>query len=80
MESMLRFFLIFLFFSLFLWAIPQEIFVDLKDPEYQGGVMSTHVGGIITSETLRIQARHIIYTNKINKGEKIHQVIAEDRR
>ncbi|MDN3508657.1 MAG: hypothetical protein P0S93_01285 [Candidatus Neptunochlamydia sp.] len=68
---------LFFLFSLSLWATPQEFTVNLKNPEYHGGVISTHEGGIISSPELRIQARHIVYINKVDKGEGVHHVIAE---
>ncbi|MCB1082833.1 MAG: hypothetical protein KDK61_00850, partial [Simkania sp.] len=51
--------------------------VNLKNPIYKDGVISTDQGGVITSPELRIQARHIVYINKVEKGKPIHQVIAE---
>lgn len=68
-------------FLLFLLGIPlygsQEFTVNLKDPEYQNGVISTHTGGVISSPELRVQARHIVYSNRMEKGEAIHRVVAE---
>ncbi|MCB1106462.1 MAG: hypothetical protein KDK76_00020, partial [Chlamydiia bacterium] len=55
----------------------QEFTVDLKDPQYHHGVISTHNGGVITSPELRVQARHIVYTNRLEKGETIHRLVAE---
>ena len=60
-----------------LWCKQQEITVNLRNPEYQGGVISTHEGGVIESADLRLQARHMIYIHKTEKGEEIHRVIAE---
>jgi len=51
--------------------------VNLKNPIYKDGVISTDQGGVITSPELRIQARHIIYVNKVEKGKPVHRVIAE---
>ncbi|MCP5506192.1 MAG: LPS-assembly protein LptD [Chlamydiales bacterium] len=74
----MRFFVwIFLLTTLSLFAAPQEFTVNLKNPEYQGGVISTHQGGVIESPEIRIQARHIIYIQKVEKGEEVHRVIAE---
>lgn len=56
---------------------PTSFTVNLKNPIYKNGTISTSEGGIITSSELRIQARHIIYINKIEKGQPINQVIAE---
>ncbi|WP_194847550.1 hypothetical protein [Candidatus Neptunochlamydia vexilliferae] len=74
--SMRAYFLLFLLLLLPLFG-DQEFTVHLKDPEYQGGVVSTNQGGVISSPELRIQARHIFYTNKMEKGKRIHQVVAE---
>ncbi len=40
------------------------ILVDLQDPLYTEGVLQTEKGGIITTKDLRVQARHIQYTNE----------------
>ena len=68
-------------FLFFLMIIPlygaQEFTVNLKNPVYQNGVISTHSGGVISSPELRVQARHIIYTNRTEKGVTIHRVVAE---
>lgn len=73
----MRFLLLFLFFTSFsLWGA-QEFTVNLKDPEYRNGILSTNQGGVISSPELRVQARHIIYINRVDKGEAIHKVIAE---
>ncbi len=40
-----------------------ELIVNLKDPEYVGGVAKTEEGGVITAPNLRIQAKTIIYTD-----------------
>ena len=69
-------FILILWFPFSLWGV-QEFTINLKDPEYQGGVISTHQGGVISSPELRIQARHIVYINKVEKGKQIHQVVAE---
>ena len=55
----------------------QEFIVNLKDPEYQNGVVSTHKGGVISSPDLRVQARHIVYTNRMEEGKLVHRVVAE---
>jgi hypothetical protein len=55
----------------------QEFTVNLKDPQYQNGVISTHSGGVISSPELRVQAKHIVYSNRVDKGEPIHRVVAE---
>ena len=69
--------LILLIFIFPLWGAQQQFTVNLKDPEYKDGIISTNQGGVITSPELRIQARHIVYVNKVEKGETLHRVIAE---
>ena len=67
-----------IFLSFPLWGNLQKPFtVNLNTPHYQDGVISTHQGGVINSPELRIQARHIIYTNKTEKSGPIHRVFAE---
>ncbi|NGX50213.1 MAG: LPS-assembly protein LptD [Chlamydiae bacterium] len=58
-------------------AAPQQFTINLKDPQYRDGTISTDQGGVITSPELRIQARHIVYINRGEKGEAVHRVIAE---
>ncbi|GAB4191858.1 MAG: hypothetical protein Tsb0015_13900 [Simkaniaceae bacterium] len=50
--------------------------VHLKDPFYTSGILSTDEGGVITGPGLRIQARHLIYTNRLQKGKWIQTVEA----
>jgi len=71
--------LLFVLLSFFIFPLygAQEFTVNLKDPEYKNGVISTHEGGVISSPELRVQARHIVYTNRVEKGEAIHRVVAE---
>ena len=51
--------------------------IDLKDPIFSHGTISTDQGGIIAGPQLRIQAQHIEYTNKIENGTAIRKVTAE---
>jgi len=73
---MRSFFIIFLTF-LPLWGMQQSITVNMENPEYRDGIISTNHGGVITSTELRIQARHIVYINKIENGKFLHKVSAE---
>ena len=72
MSSMLKWVPI-LLTSLSLYALDEEFIVNLKDPEYQDGVIKTSKGGVIRSTNIRIQAESITYTNK----EDSHKVVAE---
>jgi len=42
----------------------EAIVVDLQDPVYEGGILSTDQGGVLTTKNLRIQARHITYNQQ----------------
>ncbi len=52
--------------------------VDLKNPVFVRGVISTEEGGIITAPGIRIQARKIEYINKIENGVRVQKIKAED--
>lgn len=56
----------------------QELTIDLKNPVFVHGVITTEEGGVITGQGIRIQARKIEYTNKIENGIRIQKIIAED--
>lgn len=51
--------------------------VDLREPVYSEGTLSTDKGGVITGPDLRIQAKNISYTRKNEKGACVHSLIAE---
>lgn len=51
--------------------------INLKDPTYKDGVISTYEGGVISSPDLRIQAKTIEYTNKVENEQPIQEVYAE---
>jgi len=53
------------------------VMIDLRTPIYSNGVLSTEEGGIITAPDLRIQAKKIIYTRKVEEGEPLFTVSAE---
>ncbi len=55
----------------------EEITINLKDPTFNHGVISTDQGGIISTNNLRIQARKIEYINKIDNGVAVKKVVAE---
>lgn len=58
-------------------AYSEDFQIDLKDPTFSQGIISTDQGGIISGSDLRIQAQHLSYTNKIEKGHVVKKVIAE---
>jgi hypothetical protein len=55
----------------------EELKIDLKNPSFSSGVISTEEGGVISSEGMRIQARTITYTNRIEEGVRIQKIAAE---
>ncbi len=55
----------------------EDFVINLKDPEFSHGVISTEHGGIITAEDIRIQAKKISYTNRIENGHPVQRVEAE---
>jgi hypothetical protein len=55
----------------------EELVIDLKDPSFSHGVISTESGGVISGQGVRIQARKIEYTNKIEQGIRIQTVAAK---
>lgn len=67
-----------LFYCIFLFThsllAAEEIIVDLRNPVYQNGALSTNEGGVVTGEDLRIQAQKILY---VRQGESVHQIEAE---
>lgn len=56
----------------------QELIIDLKNPVFTHGVITTQEGGVITGQGIRIQARNIEYTNKIENGIRVQKIIAQD--
>lgn len=45
-----------------------NITVDLREPEYVDGVLTTTQGGIVTGPDIRIQARKIVFTRSEEEG------------
>ena len=56
---------------------PTGINIDLREPLFSDGVLSTDKGGVVTGQDLRIQAQKITYTRKTIDGEPVSQVEAE---
>ncbi len=52
--------------------------VDLREPIFKDGILSTDKGGVVTSDNIRIQARKIQYIKKVQDDEYIFKIIAED--
>lgn len=54
------------------------ITVDLSEPTLCEGVLTTEKGGVITGPGIRIQARKLIYTRKMQEGKPIVTIKAEE--
>jgi hypothetical protein len=54
-----------------------ELFIDLKNPTYQSGILYTREGGTISSEDMRIQALEIQYIHQNQKKQPVHRIEAE---
>ena len=52
--------------------------VNLKDPTFTDGVLTTDKGGVVTAEGLRIQAQKIIFINRIENGLPVKKIVAEN--
>lgn len=57
-------------------AFSEGVVVDLREPVFCDGVLSTDKGGVITAPDIRIQARSFVYTRKTVDGEEIFHVEA----
>ncbi len=67
-----------LFFSLFpLSFFAAECVVDLRNPSFKNGVLSTREGGVIKSSDIRIQAQNIQYTYRVDEDQTVQKIEAE---
>lgn len=57
----------------------EGITVDLRDPVYSDGVLTTENGGVISGPNLRIQAKKIKYARKMVDGKPVFTIEAEDQ-
>ncbi len=64
-----------IFFALRLSA--EEYDVQLKNPLFSGGTISSNEGGVICGPGIRIQAQNISYTHKTENGVQIKKVHAQ---
>ncbi len=55
----------------------EELTVNLKNPSFTHGVISTQEGGIVSAPGIRIQAQKIEYVNKIENGIRLQKITAE---
>lgn len=58
-------------------SFAQGITVDLREPEFSEGVLTTEKGGVITGPDMRIQASKITYTRKAIEGTPVFTIEAE---
>jgi lipopolysaccharide assembly outer membrane protein LptD (OstA) len=58
-------------------ALTNGIKVDLREPVFEGGVLSTEKGGVIEGSDIRIQARKIRYCRKKEGEETLSTIEAE---
>ncbi|MES2344734.1 MAG: hypothetical protein V4494_02190 [Chlamydiota bacterium] len=75
---MRKFFLCSILFSsaLLLAEEKVDLTVNLKDPIFSQGVISTNKGGIVTGDGIRIQAMQISYTDKVENGVHVKKIVA----
>lgn len=57
----------------------QGITVDLREPVFSDGVLTTDKGGVVTGPNLRVQAMKIRYTRKVVDKEPVMTIEAEDQ-
>jgi hypothetical protein len=62
--------------ALFAEDMRSSYVVNLKDPVFQDGILTTEEGGVIISEGVRIQAKKIVYTNRVEEGIPIQKIEA----
>lgn len=55
----------------------QEVSVDLRNPTFADGVLTTEEGGVLTGPGIRIQARRIQYSRCQRGGESVHSLSAQ---
>jgi hypothetical protein len=55
----------------------EEFTVNLKNPVFSHGVITTDQGGIISAKGIRIQAQKIEYTNRVENGVPVQKIVAE---
>lgn len=58
-------------------GVQDGITVDLREPFYSDGVLSTDKGGVISASQIRIQAIHLRYTRKVVDKKPLWTIEAE---
>lgn len=60
-------------------VLVEGIAVDLREPTYCDGVLTSEKGGVIVGpKGFRIQARKIVYTRKMVEGQPVCNIVAEN--
>ncbi len=59
--------------------IMEGITVDLREPLYSDGILTTEKGGVITGPDIRIQAQKIRYVQHTTQNEVVATIEAEDQ-
>ncbi len=57
-------------------AFSEGVTVDLREPTFENGVLTTSKGGVVTGSNIRIQAKHITYTRKTVDGVALFRIEA----
>ena len=55
----------------------EEVSLDLLNPLYEDGVISTNEGGVLSGRFLRIQAKKIVYTRRLEGPNPVFTVYCE---
>lgn len=55
----------------------KELIVDLKNPTFTNGILTTRDGGVVKNADMRIQARCIQYIKRTENGKNIHKIEAD---
>jgi len=64
-------------FDTSLCEIEENVVVDLRDPRYEDGVLSTDQGGVLTAPNFRVQAEHLIYTRNLEGDPPVFTIQCE---
>ncbi len=60
-------------------SLPKGLEIDLKDPTYHDGVISTNFGGVIKGKELYLQAQDIRYVFKTEDGRQVNRIEGEGK-
>src|ERR1700722_9912588 len=60
-----------------LCTLEESVVVDLIDPIYENGTLTTEKGGVLTAPYLRIQAEKITYIRKLDEDPPLFTVACE---